>query len=421
MSPPVEPARTSSAVSPVRTPGYLDLVKAEPVLVVIMGTVAGHLMIMGMLLPVLPLYASTFGVNEATLGLVITAFGLGRLLVDIPAGLLAEKLGRRVLMCGGPLLLALGSLGCAVADSFGWLVVFRFLQGLGAGAYMTAAGIVCADVSTPETRGRIMALFQSALLIGAGSGPAVGGFLAASFGYTSAFWVAMLIGLGSASYSLWRYRETKRPGRHGEDHSLRAFVPVLRSRLLVVALVASLGVFMTRSSAFMQLLPLLGQQRFGMGPAEMGIGFAMLAGTNLVLLPTSGWLVQRFGTVPLVVLACLGLAGGMALAAWTTIPSLFYVAMIVLGLGSALEGPSLSSYAIAHAPNGQYGPTVGAMRFAGDLGFVLGPVAIGALIDATGVGYGGALWASAVVLVGVAVLFMAVARDYRIETDGNKN
>jgi MFS family permease len=381
------------------------------VLVVIMGTVAGHLMIMGMLLPVLPLYAATFGVNEATLGLVITVFGIGRLLIDIPAGLLAERLGRKVLMCGGPVLLAVGSLGCALADGFAWLVAFRFMQGLGAGAYMTAAGIVCADVSTPETRGRIMALFQSALLIGAGTGPAVGGFLAASFGYTSVFWVSLLIGMASATYSFWRYRETRKPGRHGDDHSLRAFIPVISNRLLVVALVVSLGVFMTRSSAFMQLLPLLGQQRYGMGPAEMGIGFAMLAGANLVLLPTAGRLVHRFGMVPLVVLACLGLAAGMALAAWTPYPLLFYVAMVVLGLGSALEGPSLSSYAIAHAPNGQYGPTVGAMRFAGDLGFVLGPVLIGAGIDATGVGYSGALWTAAAVLVLIAVLFLAVARE----------
>jgi MFS family permease len=144
---------------------------------------------------------------------------------------------------------------------------------------------------------------------------------------------------------------------------------------------------------------------------ECRVGFAMLAGANLVLLPMAGRLVQRFGTVPLVVLACLGLAVGMALAAWTQVPSLFYVAMVVLGLGSALEGPSLSSYTIAHAPNGQYGPTIGAMRFAGDLGFVLGPVLIGAAIDATGVGYGCALWAAAAVLVLIAVLFLSLARE----------
>lgn len=391
--------------------GYLALVRAEPVLVVIMGTVAGHLLIMGMLLPVLPLYAQTFEVSGATLALVFTAFGIGRLLIDIPAGLLADKLGRKVLMIGGPLLIAVGSLGCAVAESFAWVVVWRFLQGLGAGAYMTVAMIVAADVSRPETRGRIMALHQSALLIGAGSGPAVGGFLAHSLGYQSVFWVSMAIGLASATFTLWRYRETKAPAAHGQDHSIRAYLPVLQNPYLRVALIVSLGLFLTRTAAFMQLLPLSGAERFRLGPAHMGVAFALLAAANLMMLPVSGRLVNRIGNVPMVVMACLGLAAGMVLAATTGSILVFFVAMVVLGLASALEGPSLSSYAVGHAPEGRYGPTMGAMRFVGDLGFVIGPVLLGALVDHTPWGYRGGLLAAALILVAVAVVFALLGRD----------
>ena len=390
---------------------YRDLIRAEPILVVIMGTVAGHLMIMGMLLPVLPLYAKTYGVSEAALGLVITVFGIGRLLIDIPAGLMAERHGRKVLMLGGPLLVALGSAGCALSDSFGWLVAWRFVQGLGAGAYMTAAGIVCADVSTPATRGQVMALFQSALLVGAGTGPAVGGLMAQSLGYESAFWLSMAIGLASASLTLWRYRETRRAPAHARDHSLAAYRPILANRLLAVALLASLGLFLTRSSAFMQLLPLHGQERFKLGPGHIGIGFALLAAANLLLLPTAGKLAHRLGTVPMVVMACCGLAAGMVLAAMTSSILLFFAAMILMGLASALEGPSLSSYAIAHAPDGRYGPVTGAMRFAGDCGFVLGPILLGALIDWTTLGYRGGLMAAALILLAVALMFLALARE----------
>ncbi len=391
--------------------GYRDLLRAEPVLIVIMGTVAGHLLIMGMLLPVLPLYAKTYGVGDATLGLVITAFGLGRLMIAIPSGLLADRVGRKVLMVGGPLLIAVGSVGCALAESFPWVVAWRFCQGVGAGAYMTTAMIVAADVSSPETRGRIMALHQSALLIGAGSGPAVGGFLAAQYGYQSVFWVSMAIGLASATFTLWRYRETKREPRKGEDHSLRAYLPVLQSPAMRLALIVSLALFLTRSSAFNQLLPLAGEERFQLGPGQMGVGFAMLAAANLAMLPYAGSLVGRIGMVPMIVMSCLGLAAGMALAALTGSVVGFFVAMVVLGLASALEGPSLSSYATAHAPGERYGPTMGAMRFVGDLGFVTGPVLLGALIDHTSWGYGGALIASAVVLIATAALFGSMAEE----------
>ncbi len=378
----------------------------------IMGTVAGHLMIMGLLLPVLPLYAKTFGVGDAMLGLVITAFGIGRLLTDIPAGLMAERYGRKLLMFGGPLLIALASIGCALTDSFFWLVVFRFVQGIGAGAYMTAAMIVCADISSPETRPRIMALYQSALLIGAGSGPAVGGLMAAHFGYESVFWFSMVIGIVSATATLVRFRETKKAPRQHEDHSLKAYLPVMRDPRLTVALLVSLGLFMTRSSAFMQLLPLLGAERFQLGPEHIGYGFVLLAGANLVMLPTSGKLVSKFGTVPLVVAASLGLAFGMALAAFTHSVVLFFVSMAILGLASALEGPSLSSYAVAHSPGGRHGPTMGAMRFVGDLGYVVGPVLLGALVDQFAFGYGGALLVAAAILLLIAAAFAIVAKEH---------
>ncbi len=402
---------SSSQSAAAADEGYWSLLRAEPVLVVIMGTVAGHLMIMGMLLPVLPLYAKTFEVSDAVLGLVITAFGIGRLLIDIPAGLLADRLGRKVLLFGGPLLIALGSIGCALAADFNWLVAWRFVQGIGAGAYMTAAMIVAADVSSPQTRGRIMALHQSALLVGAGSGPAVGGFLAARYGYASVFWVSMAIGIASATFTLWRYRETKRAVRHAEDHSLRAYLPVLSNPALRMALLASFGMFLTRSSAFMQLLPLSGAERFKMGPGHMGFGFVLLAAANLSMLPYSGRLVQRIGTVPMVVMACVGLAAGMALAGLTNSILLFFFAMIVLGAASGLEGPSLQSYAVAHAPGGRFGPTTGAMRFVGDLGFVVGPVMFGALVDSTTWGYRGALLVAAAMLILIGALFAIFAQE----------
>lgn len=381
-------------------------------LVIIMGTVAGHLMIMGLLLPVLPLYAKTFGVGDAMLGLVITAFGIGRLLIDIPAGLLAERVGRKLLMFGGPLLIAVASIGCALTESYFWLIVFRFLQGVGAGAYMTAAMVVCADLSTPETRGRIMALYQSALLVGAGAGPAVGGLLAARLGYESVFWLSMVIGLVSATYTLLRARETKQSDRHGESHSLRLFVPILKSPALMIALLVSLGVFMTRSSAFMQLMPLLGNERYQLGPEHIGYGFVLLAAANFLMLPTAGRMVVRYGTMPLVVGACVGLAIGMSLAALANSVVMFFVAMTILGLASGLEGPSLSSYAAAHAPDGRFGPTMGAMRFTGDIGYVLGPVLLGALVDHTTLGYSGALLVAAALLILIGAVFALMAQDH---------
>ena len=69
----------------------LDWPAAQPALIVIMLSVAGHMVMNGSMAPMLSVYASSFGVTEIAIGFVITVFGIGRLLADIPAGLLAEK------------------------------------------------------------------------------------------------------------------------------------------------------------------------------------------------------------------------------------------------------------------------------------------------------------------------------------------
>ena len=78
------------ATTPAPASSTWAILVARPALVVIMGTVAGHMMMMGMVAPVLSLYAKSFGVAEWAVGLIITAFGVGRLLVDFLAAGLAE-------------------------------------------------------------------------------------------------------------------------------------------------------------------------------------------------------------------------------------------------------------------------------------------------------------------------------------------
>ena len=59
----------------------------------------------GLVSPILPQYARTFGVNMTMIGMLITVFGIARMLVDIPAGRLTDKIGRRPVLIVGPLIL----------------------------------------------------------------------------------------------------------------------------------------------------------------------------------------------------------------------------------------------------------------------------------------------------------------------------
>jgi MFS family permease len=126
-----------------------------------------------MVMPVIAISARTYPDYSAFLvGLAIGGYGLTQALLQIPMGVLSDKIGRKPVIAGGLVIFAIGSLVAATADSLAWVVVGRFLQGAGAiaGAIMALAG----DLSRESQRPKVMAIigisigfsFYIALLLG---------------------------------------------------------------------------------------------------------------------------------------------------------------------------------------------------------------------------------------------------------------
>jgi MFS family permease len=126
-----------------------------------------------MVMPVIAISAKTYPDYSAFLvGLAIGGYGLTQALLQIPMGVLSDKIGRKPVIVGGLVIFAIGSLVAATADNLAWVVVGRFLQGAGAiaGAIMALAG----DLSRESQRPKVMAIigisigfsFYIALLLG---------------------------------------------------------------------------------------------------------------------------------------------------------------------------------------------------------------------------------------------------------------
>jgi MFS family permease len=126
-----------------------------------------------MVMPVIAISAKTYPDYSAFLvGIAIGGYGLTQALLQIPMGVLSDKIGRKPVIAGGLVIFAIGSLVAATADSLAWVVVGRFLQGAGAiaGAIMALAG----DLSRESQRPKVMAIigisigfsFYIALLLG---------------------------------------------------------------------------------------------------------------------------------------------------------------------------------------------------------------------------------------------------------------
>lgn len=343
----------------------------------------------GVVGPVLPIYAKNFGVSAAVVGLTFTAFGLARLLLNVPAGIWADKAGRRVLLVGGPLVTAIGMVGSGLAPSIWALLGWRLMAGAGSALYMTGAQIYLVDIAAEDQRARYIATNQGALLVGVSVGPAVGGLLADAYGLRVPFIVVGLGALLTAVYSFFRLPETLGSSGDVEPLSAEATSKARRdfvlSRQFVAVGVVTFAIFSIRSGFRQTLVPLAGVERFGLDTGDLGLIFTALGLVGLALVGPAGWSADRLGRKRTIVPNGYVAALGVLITALASSPMWFMAGLIVSAVGTGVSGPAPAAFVADIAPAELRGSAMGLYRTWGDLGLVLAPFLSGALADATSI------------------------------------
>jgi len=400
-----------------RTPGWYT---RNRVLVWICALIAVNQLGFGSIVPVVPLYASAYGVSQAAIGLTIGLYGLARFLVNVPAGALAERVGRRGTLALGGVCTAVGNLLCASAPNYPAFLGARFLAGIGAALTLTAAQIVLADISTPARRGRIMATYSGVFAFAVGIGPYPGGLLAEHLGLAAPFYAFAGLSLAGAALGWWRVPETRgmREGLVVSAASMAAtpalpFLAQLRillaqRRFALISLV-SFGAAFARTGALFTVIPLLGRARLGLAPDQIGLGLGLISVVGLALAYPSGVLVDRFGRKVVIVPATV--LTGLALLLFAAAPSYlwFIGACAVWSIASGISSDAPGAYAADSAPPGMNAAAMSSYRMLSDFGYVAGPLLLGFVADAAGAD--AALAGAALGLTVIAALFARFAPE----------
>ncbi len=393
--------------------------RQREVLVAMMSQVFIIMLGIGIVGPVTPLYAQSFGVGAAMVGSLTSAFGLARIVMNIPAGSLSERLGRRPLLILGPLVTAAAALLTGLAGRFEELIFFRFLQGLGSSAQTTAAMTVMADISDHEGRGRAMSLYQGSLLLGSGLGPTVGGLVAEHFGYRAPFFVYVALAACAALWALLRVPETRgyradtdrrATGRvHAESSAGKVVWEQLTDLDFVLIGLVTLAIFFTRTGSRSTVLPLFGHNRLGLSAGQLGVTFTLIAAANLVTINWSGLLSDKYGRKAVIVPASI--VSGLSLLAFSYCGSYagFLASGALLGVGTGMAGPAPAAYVADLARPGSYGLTMGIYRTFGDVGGAIGPILLGWIADRFG--FAPALWTNGLMFVIAGLAFGLSARE----------
>ncbi|HEX7097640.1 MAG TPA: MFS transporter [Acidimicrobiia bacterium] len=370
----------------------------------------------GILGPVLPVFARRFGVSVAAVGVVVAAFGLARLLLNVPLGWLSDRWGRRFLLVGGPLVVSVSMVFSGLAGSITSLTVWRFVAGAGSSMYMTGALVYIADISTPANRARLIGFNQGALLFGQSIGPGLGGLIAEQLGIRAPFFFIAALTFVAGIYGFFRLPETRPDADEGPASGPRTtptWRRLLISRLFVAAALVNFAVFFTRASTRTTLMPLFGVDVLGLSVGQIGALLTGMAVVNLALLPSASTLADRFGRVRVIVPATLGMAVALALMAIAHSVPGFLVGSGLLALATSISGPAPAALAADAVPAESRGFALGLFRTVGDLGLLVGPPALGLVADIAD--FGGAFGANAVVVALITAVFIwaAAGRERR--------
>jgi DHA1 family tetracycline resistance protein-like MFS transporter len=368
-------------------------------LVIIFLTVFIDLLGFGIIIPLLPFYAESFGANGFTVGLLGTSFSLMQFLFSPVWGRLSDRLGRRPIILLGLAGSCASYLVLALADTLALVFIARIVGGI-AGANIPTAQAYIADVTTPENRAKGMGLVGAAFGLGFIFGPALGGILshlgpAAPMWFASALCGANLL----AAYFLLPESRSANPTRPtlGRMEALRRAMADRRLLLLLALYFIVTAAF----SGFETTFALFSERRFGFTVSTIGYLFAFIGVTLAVVQGLLvGRAVKRVGEARLIpiAIAIIGIGIGLVPFAWS-VPTLL-VAIGTLAVGMGFNGPSLSSMVsrLTHADD--QGGMLGLASSLASLGRVVGPAWGGFLFDNMGM--------ASPYLSAAAIMFVAV-------------
>ncbi len=372
-------------------------------LVVIFITVFIDLLGFGIIIPLLPFYAESFGASAFAIGLLGTSFSLMQFLFSPIWGRLSDRIGRKPIILVGLLGSCLSYVTMALAGSLALLFIARIVGGI-AGANIPTAQAYIADVTTPENRAKGMGMVGAAFGLGFIFGPAIGGMLS-RFSPETPMWFAAALCLGNFIAAWFLLPESRRVNASSKTLGrLDAFRHAMGQPTLL--LILSLYFLVTMAfSGFEATFALFSAARFGYTAASIGFLFAFI-GLILSLIQgvLVGRVVKRIGERRLIPIAIflIALSIGMIPFVWN-VPTLL-VALAFLAVGMGFNNPSLSSMVSKLSHEDDQGGVLGLASSIASLGRVVGPAWGGFLYDAYGM--------TTPYLSAAAVMFLAFAVSF---------
>ena len=342
-----------------------------------------------MYLPALPSIGASLGASAGAVQASLMAFFISLGLGQMVYGPASDMLGRKPPLYFGLLLFAVGSVGCALAPDIHSLVVWRFIQGLGACAGMVVPRAVVRDLHTGPEAARLMALLTLVFSVSPILAPLFGSFLIEWSSWRAVFWAvtaAALLAIVLLATSLEETRSAEQRQGSSLRSAIAGYALLLRDgHFMGLVLIGGFGI--SSFFAYLANSSFVLIDHYGLTPREYSYAFAANAASFIGMSQLTGRLVKRFGMLPLVRASVLGFASFMLLALLFNLCGLanMWLMLGLLFVGYGFLGLVLpTSSVLALDEHGEIAGTASALM--GTLQFMTGAAvmaAVGLFVDGT--------------------------------------
>jgi MFS family permease len=335
----------------------------------------------GIVMPAIPVFAKSFGVNNAAIGLMVSAFAITRFASGLISGTLVDKFGERAVFSTGVFMVSLFTFLAGVAQSYEQLLFFRAAGGLGSSMFSVAASSVILRSVSDNQRGQAQSVYQGSFIVGGMAGPAIGGLLSV-ISLRAPFFVYSILLFCSGVVALFFLKgdligAKVKNSDNVPSTTIREALTIPAYRIaLVLAFIGTWVFFGMRAS----ILPVFVTEELNSTTAVVGYGFAISAIVQGAILLRAGRFSDQKGRRAAAIIGANIVFVGVLILTFSINAWMFLLSMIVLGFGGAFLSTTPASM-VGDVMKGKGGKVIAIFQMAGDAGMIFGPIIIGWISD----------------------------------------
>ena len=327
--------------------------KAAPTNITLSAIAGIYILAQVIIVPALPDLGIIFLSDYRTIQLSVSAFSIGAAIVNLIAGPLSDRFGRRPIAIGFFIIFILSSLGSYFSENIYIFLLFRFFQASSA-AGMVLARVIVGDIYSGSKATVMFGYISTIMAIGPLIGPLLGGLISDYLGSMQIFNFLTILGLLLFGLILYDLDETNLNRSPNMLSQIKSYPLLLLSMnfwppTLVSAFSFSIfGIFFVGA-------PFVAVNVYGLSPSQIGL---LLAFIPLGFVPGNiivGKIVDRFSTKLLLILGSILLISGPLIALLTsnlyTHPLAFFLPMLILGFGTGIIWPVANTAIIQAVPS----------------------------------------------------------------------